>query len=282
MKTYLSVGIGDMMCLDSLLHQEERDRISEIYWACRFGRDIIPLFHGNNFYPNLKGHYTIPDEVGFNEMVKLEGGVSGNFWHFRPDFERNFSIGLNLFGISHLRNELNVINAAQIFMDRERVFTNSSFLDSAVEEDVDWNSLGVSPKEYILFHFPTSTRPRTDIATIVDSDWIFIDELSKKENLKVIVITDTEIENKLTNAQILSKPNIKTVIALCKFAKFYAGCDSFASILSCKVLEPQRLFIKSHDQNIQKTVLSNVWLQRFFQPHSPSTISTFYKNYIGY
>ena len=43
MKTYISVGIGDMMCLDSVLTQEERNNISEMFWACRFGKDLIPL-----------------------------------------------------------------------------------------------------------------------------------------------------------------------------------------------------------------------------------------------
>lgn len=280
MKTYISVGIGDMMCLDSLMTQQERDRISEIYWACRFGKDIIPLFENNKFYPNLKAHHTIPDDIGSNAMSKLDI-TAVDFWHFRPDFVKNFEVGLSLFNLTHFKSSLNVINAAGYFLDRDKKFTNSSFLDSANQNEVNWEDIGVVPENYILFHYPTSTRPRTDIATINDSDWTFIDSLSKDTNLKVIIISDTEIDKKIENSLILLKPSIRSIVALTKFAKYYAGCDSFISILSSKVLDPKNIFIKSHDQNIEKTVMTNVWLQRFFQPHPPEVIRTFYKNYIG-
>ena len=37
MKTYISAGIGDLFFLDSILTTEEKESITEIYWACRFG-----------------------------------------------------------------------------------------------------------------------------------------------------------------------------------------------------------------------------------------------------
>ncbi len=280
MKTYLSVGIGDMMCLDSLLTQEERNKITEIYWGCRFGKDIIPLFEINKFYPNLKKHHTIPDEIGLAEMSRIDSGAL-NFWHFRPDFENNFRAALKIFEIESLRDELNIIDAASYFNNPNKTFTNSSFLDSANEDIVNWVDLGITPNNYILFHYPTSTRPRTDIATITDQDWSFIEQLSQKQNMKVIVISDCEIEKKVSNSIILVKPDIKQIVSLTKFAKFYAGCDSFVAILASKVLKPENLFVKSHDPNIQSTVLYHTWLQRFFQPNSPETISKFYKHYIG-
>lgn len=280
MKTYISVGIGDMMCLDSVLSQDERNQITEIYWACRFGNKIAPLMIDNPFYPNLTNQYFISDEEGSRKMSQLEPG-SESFWHFRPDFERNFQAGLELFNISNLRNEIWAINAAGIFLDRQRFFTNSSFLENAKLESVDWESLGVSTGNYILFHYPTSTRPRSDIASINDSDWNYINELSKKENLKVIIISDTEIEKKIDNSLILINPPIHSIISLTKFSSYYAGCDSFISILSAKVHTPDKLFIKSHNEDIQNHVLHSIWLQRFFLPHSPEEISSFYRNYIG-
>jgi hypothetical protein len=280
MKTYLSVGIGDMMCLDSLLTQDERNKISEIYWACRFGKDMIPLFDQNKYYPNLQKHHTVSDEVGITEMNRIDCNAV-NFWHFRPDFENNFVAGLRLFGIESLRTQLNIIDAAAYFNNPNKIFINSSFLDSATQEMVDWRELGVSPHNYILFHYPTSTRPRTDIATITQSDWDFVENLSQTTKLKVVVISDCDIEKKISNSIILVKPNIVKILALIKFTKYYAGCDSFVSILSSKILDPKHLFIKSHDPNIQSTVLSHTWLQRFFQPHRPDEISKFYKNFIG-
>lgn len=278
MKTYLSVGIGDMMCLDSVLTQNERNNISEIYWACRFGRHISPLLENNPFYPNLKHQYFISDDDGKRVMNTLDN-VAINFWHFRPDFQVNFDAGLSLFGLS--RESVNPINAASIFLDSSRIFTNSSFLDNATENDVNWKELKISPKKYILFHYPTSTRPRSDIATINNSDFEFINNLSNSTGLKIIIITDTDFNHNFTNFLTLKNPEIKSIVALCKYSEYYVGCDSFVSILCSKVLQPDNLYIKSHNSDIYNEVLRNTWLQRFFLPHQPQTIVKFYKNYIG-
>ena len=278
MKTYLSVGIGDMMCLDSVLTQEERNSITEIYWACRFGKDLIPLLENNSFYPNLKKQHTIPDDVGIERMNSLDSSAK-NFWHFRPDFKRNFEVGLSLFNLRI--DEIRAIDAASIFLDSSRRFTNSSFLDDVKIDDINWESLSLEPNNYILFHYPTSTRPRSDIASISGEDWNFVNSLSNEKNLKVVVVTDSDFDYKFDNGIILHRPSIRTIVALCKNAKIYAGCDSFVSILCSKILSPENLYIKSHNANIQSEVITNTWLQRFFLPHSPEEISTFYRNYIG-
>ena len=279
MKTYIALGIGDMMAIDALLTQEERNNISEIYWACRFGKDIAPLLINNTFYPNLKDQYIIDDSIGMDAMRMCDSNCI-NFWHFRPDFHRNYNIGLQLFGLENERESLNVIDGAGI-LNGTRTFTNSSFLDNAKLSDVLWDEIGVAPNEYILVHYPTSTRPRTDIAQIDDKDWKFIEELSNDTLLKIVIVTDTEINIEIPNSIILIKPNILSVIALTKFAKYYAGCDSFISILSSKILPTDNVFIKSHLSDIQNIVLNSVVFQNYFKPNSPETISKFYKNYIG-
>ena len=59
---------------------------------------------------------------------------------------------------------LQIVDAAFLFTDENRPFQQSSILKYAniIEED------------YILFHYPTSTRPRSDIAGISDSDVDFV------------------------------------------------------------------------------------------------------------
>ena len=98
MKTYVSLGIGDLFFLDSILTAEEKESISELYWACRFGYIMQRLMENNPSYPNLKAQYTIADEVGKDAMASLDP-IAIPFWHFRPDFQRNFEVGLKLFGI---------------------------------------------------------------------------------------------------------------------------------------------------------------------------------------
>ena len=69
MKTYVSLGIGDLFFLDSILTLEEKESISELYWACRFGYIMQRLMENNPSYPNLKAQYTIADEVGKEAMA---------------------------------------------------------------------------------------------------------------------------------------------------------------------------------------------------------------------
>lgn len=281
MKTYLSVGIGDMMCLDSLLVQEERDSITEIYWACRFGKVLAPLMQNNPGYPNLKQQYFIDDEVGKNAMIQLDP-VAVPFWHFRPDFARNFQIGLSLFGLN--ANEVQAIDVAGTFAEvcdavkkgvpRDKLFYQSTFIKHAKLPPY---------QNYILFHYPTSTRPKQDISQINESDWKFVEELSQKTNMKVVVVSDHEINVPLSNFDLLINPDIQLVVDLVAYCEYYAGCDSFCSILAAKRLSKERLYVKTHDANITSNLLGGNcgFMYSYFNPHLPQDIAYFYKPYLG-
>lgn len=261
-----------MVCLDSLLTQEERNSITEIFWACRFGRDIEPLISNNPYYPNVIKHHYIDDEVGMNAMAGLDP-VAMPFWHFRPDFHENKAVGLRLFNESG--HDMHFIDAAKIIYFSDIPFIESTFLLNATIKELPASA----PTNYILFHYPTSTRPRSDIAEINRDDWAFISNLSKETGYSVIIISDHNIEPPLENHTLLVKPSIRSVIALAKFASFYAGCDSFVAGACCKSLEADRLFIKSHNPNITSHILSRGI--RHFLPHDSITVSKFYKSYIG-
>lgn len=274
MQTYLAVGIGDMMCIDSLMSQKERESISEIYWGCRFGKNIAPLIDHNKYY-NVKKHHFISDDIGQKAMRKTKDYnlTKDSFWHFRPDIEPDFSIGKELFKI----NNITPIQSVGMVMDPNRTYQGSSFLMSAKYDDVDWGKLKIDPFKYILMHYPTSSRPRTDIAQINENDWNFIEKLSTNKKLKVIIITDTDIESPLNNCLILKEPPLTSIIALCKYAEYYFGCDSFTAILSCKVLSHKKLFIKTHDRNIYSKLPNHTWLKKYFLPHKYQFIQHFYR-----
>jgi hypothetical protein len=281
MKTYLSVGIGDMMCLDSLLVDGERESITEIYWACRFGKVLAPLMENNPGYPNLKKQYFIDDEIGKNAMANLDP-VAIPFWHFRLDFPRNFQTGLSLFSLSS--EDVQAIDVAGTFAEvcdgvkrgvpKENLFFESTFIKYSNKP---------SYSNYILFHYPTSTRPKQDIAQITDNDWKFVEELSLKTNKKVVVVSDHEIKIPLSNFEVLINPDIQLIVDLISHCDYYAGCDSFCSILASKRLPKENLYVKTHDVNITTNLLNGNcgFMYSYFNPHSPENIAHFYKPYIG-
>ena len=275
MKTYLSVGIGDMMCLDAIMTQSERESITEIYWGCRFGKDIAPIIDFNNFY-KVKKHHFIEDEVGANNMKRTHqyNPAKNLFWHYRPDIEPDYTIGKELLNINS--NEVLPLDAVKAVLDVNKTYQGSSFLMSSSSSDIIWANLGSIPFNYILMHYPTSTRPRTDIATIDNDDWNFINKLSKKTDLKVIIITDKPLNPPIDNFLVLEKPPLISVIALSKYAGYYVGCDSFIAILSCKVLPPHKLFIKTHDKNIHDRLPTYTWIKKYFLPHDYKAIQQFY------
>ena len=268
MKTYISVGVGDMICLDSLLSQEEKNNITEIYWACRFGKDIAPLIKNNKNYPNLTNQYFIDDNLG-KKMMQIVDSNAVNFWHFRPDFKNSFDIGCSLLNID---SNINVIDTSAIFADPERKYTGSSFIERPKIFDF----------EYLLFHYPTSTRPRSDIASIDDNDWNFVKEYAKSNNLEIIVISDHEITPPIENYLLIVNPDINILFDIAANSSAYAGCDSFCAILSTKFLDKEKIFIKSHNPNISNEILFNNVQQKYFLPYSPVEISQFYKSYIGF
>jgi hypothetical protein len=269
MKTYISAGIGDMVLLDSILTLEEKSTISEIYWACRFGKCLIPLFEDNPEYPNLISQHIINDNIGKKVMEQMQP-IAVPFWHFRPDYPSNYEIGLNLFGLKI--DEVQAIDATKCFMDTTRGYVGSSFIK---------NAKPVNMKNYMVLHYPTSTRPRSDIASISNDDWNFIDQFSKEKNIKVIVISDCQIDIPLSNYRHLINPNIIYIVDLIASCNYYAGCDSFCAHLASKVLPKENLFIKSHESDIKNKLLTTTF-SRAFLPHSPEDVSQFYKTYIGY
>ena len=269
MKTYISTGIGDMVFLDSILTLEEKATMTEIYWACRFGKDLVPLLENNPDYPNLTDQYTIDDEVGKAEMAKIQP-IAVPFWHFRPDYQPNFSVGLRLFGLTE--DEVQAVDASGCFDDPTRPFVGSSFIKNAKPVDI---------KNYIVFHWPTSTRPRSDIATISNEDWQFVDNLSKDKGMRVMVIADSQIDVPLHNYELLVKPDIHYIVDLIASCDYYAGCDSFCAHLASKVLPKEKLFVKSHEGGIKDKLL-NTPFARVFLPHPPEDVAQFYKPYIGH
>jgi hypothetical protein len=268
MKTYLSVGIGDMCFLDSILTKKEKESISEIYWACRFGYVIKELLENNPDYPNLISHHTIDDETGKKYMAQLDP-VAVPFWHFRPDFEKNFEVGLNLFGIKNEWNNQNlqIVDAAFLFTDESRLFQESSILKYSKKIDED----------YILFHYPTSTRPRSDIADISKSDMEFINTLSKETGLVVKIISDHYVDLDIDDQELFYNIPITDVRDLVANCNYYVGCDSFCAHLASNILPKENIFIKL-SPNFSGW---NAWLLRAFMPHSPEDVKQFYKPYIG-
>lgn len=274
MKTYLSVGIGDMMCFDTLMTQKERESITEIYWGCRFGKDIAPIIDHNVFY-TVKKHHFIEDKIGAENMKRTYqyNPTKDLFWHYRPDIEPDYTIGKELLNITS--ENLHHLDAVKMVFDENRTFQGSSFLLNARLSDIKWGTLGI-PTGYILMHYPTSTRPRTDIATINNEDWEFINKLSRKTGLKVVIISDTPIQPPLDNYMTLEQVTMISIIALSKYASYYVGCDSFCAILSSKVLPPHKLFIKTHDQNIYRRLPTYTWIKKYFLPHDYKDIQEFY------
>ena len=268
MKTYVSLGIGDLFFLDSILTKEEKESISEIYWACRFGYVMKKLMENNPSYPNLTVQHTIDDEVGKSAMAGLDP-VAVPFWHFRPDFSRNFEVGLDLFNIRYEwdNSNLQTIDAVSMFFDDTRPFQESSFVKHSNKIDED----------YIVFHYPTSTRPKNDIAEITKEDLNFVNELSKETGYIVKIISDCDINLEIDNQELLINPEITYVRDLVSNCKYYAGCDSFCSILAAKALPKENIFIKT-SPNFTGW---NNWLLRAFLPHSPEEVKQFYKPYIG-
>ena len=91
------------------------------------------------------------------------------------------------------------------------------------------------------------------------------------------IISDHEVDLAIDNQKLLVNTPITEVKDYVVGCKYYAGCDSFCSILAAKALPKENLFIKT-SPNFTGW---NNWLFRAFLPHSPEEVQQFYKSYIG-
>lgn len=295
MKTFISAGIGDAFCMDSILTQSERESITEIYWGCKYGKVLAPIFETNPSYPNLiKQHVMLEEDVikYFDEHFPPNYNHHGNprccsFWHFKNspgDYNHrdSFNIAAGIFGIS--LSEINQdFTPSRFFLDPNRTFDKSTFIEISQMSDFNWEQYNIKPQNYILMQHSSDNRPKSDISSINERDWEIVEKISQERNLPVVIITDRrDVEVPLTNYIILNvfdfplENSLKMIVALCKNCSYYAGLDSYVGILASKVLTPDNLYVKSYNRNITQDLSSNVWLHKFFMPHNVEDIKSFY------
>jgi hypothetical protein len=295
MKTFIGAGIGDAFCMDSILNQSERDSITEIYWGCKYGRVLAPIFEKNTFYPNLVKQYIMEEEnviKYFDERFGQNYNHHGNpracsFWHFKNspgDYNHrdSFNIAAGIFGIN--LSEINQdFSPSRFFLDPNRKFDKSTFIELSKLSDFDWEKYNIEPNKYILMQHSSDNRPKSDIGSINDRDWEIAENISKERNLPVVIITDRrDVQVPLSNYIILNvfdfplEVSLINIVALCKYCSYYIGLDSYVGILASKVLTPDNLYVKSYNRNITDDLSTNVWLHKFFMPHSVDEIKSFY------
>ena len=93
----------------------------------------------------------------------------------------------------------------------------------------------------------------------------------------VKIIADHNVDLAIDNQVLLVNPSITNVRDIVANCNYYAGCDSFCSILAAKALPKENMFIK-----ISPNFTGwNNWLYRAFLPHSPEEVRQIYKQHIG-
>lgn len=287
-----STGIGDAFCLDCLFTQEFRESITEIYWACKYGEPLSHVFKNNFFYKNLKQQHFLKEnniKSFFENKFGKDYQHHSNphvckFWHFKDDpsdwnHRHGYQLAHEVFG---LNEKIKFFNNFSVLKQKQN-FNGSSFLNNANRNDFDWQKYNIYPNEYILVHQSSDNRPKSDISSMNEEDWKIINKISIEQNKKVVIITDqSNLKVPLKNYLIINvfdlciEKSLINICALCKYSYYYAGLDSYVSILCAKALSSDKLYIKTHDQNIYKTLENNMLLQNFFLPHDTKTIQQFY------
>lgn len=272
MKTYMCGGIGDMICMDSVLTQEERESITEIYWGHVQQHRLAYILDNNKFYKNLKKHYFLNDETARN---LFPDDSAKNMWHYRGDISEHFDIALRLHNISSDQiRDWTCIN----FFNREN-YTGSTFMLNAQITDLDWHKYNLKPFEYILCQTSSSVRPgdHKHQHPLNATDWGRLHQEAVEKKLKIVAITDKDMDIPIPDVTLLKFPDLKEIICLAKYCHSYAGIDSFVSILAAKVLPADKLYIKHFlpdcSQRIPNSYKS---MQVHFLPHKLSDILKFY------
>ena len=235
------------------------------------GKYLKGVLEKNYFYNISKQHF-INDEEARRAWCSIEPPSEQYEWNFRPDFPQRFAKAKELLGFD---DNINIIDTMQIFNQRS-TYTGSTFL---MCDQYKLNCDDLHSGEYILFHYPTSTRPRGCIATFNNDDWQYINRLSIAHNKRIVVVTDVDFEHCLNKQTLVLKlPSFETIISLCKHAYMFVGCDSFMSILCSKVLSKEHMLVKTHwDIPVEQILQKQPILPNYYLPHDVESLKYFYR-----
>ncbi len=246
----LTGGIGDVIAIESMMTDIERQSIDCIFYATRAAKPCIELFNNLPTFPKLKNQALLwknfTNIFGFNSKEQLVEKLCA----YQPDELQNT--------VRKLISGVEDWSIAKIFYEN-RQYTYSSFINCKLTSIEKFNL----PKNYYCI-CPTSSNDKRDNKRDYNMmDWQCTLGILKSKNMFGVVINNDDsyipIDNQIINLN--NKTNIKEAIEIMKSASGYIGIDTALSVMAAKLFKKENIIVKSLNEHCY------TWAHVYYTPH---------------
>ena len=249
----LTGGVGDIIAIESMMTDEERQSIDCMFYATRAAKPCIELFTNLTTFPKLKKQALLwknfTNIFGFNSKEQLVGKLCA----YQTDELQNT--------LRKLVSGIEDWSIAKIFFENNRQYTYSSFIKNNLISIKKFNL----PKNYYCICPASSNDKRDDKRDYNQTDWQHTLELLKSKNMFGVVINNNDDDSNIPSEHPIinlnNKTNIKEAIEIVKRADGYIGIDTALSVIATKLLPKENIIIKSLNDHCYR------WAHIYYTPH---------------
>lgn len=241
---FWSLGIGDLLTLDSFIPDFFYNKIKKIFLFTSINETFRKLIKSNKNYSNAEVIFA-DNQYDKGEIYKIDGYI------------KSFC----------LRNKININECFQDdlliwktpFIEGIKPKISSFFTQQLCKINYDF----LSRDFCVIFPITKNTRDRR---FFTPNDWKETIKILKYNKLQGIVIgNDKSDVPKIKNIlDLTGKTTITEALEITKKAKCYIGIDSFSSTLAMQVFKKEDIYIKSTEPHLFENI-------KFFSPFKDET-----------
>lgn len=245
----LTGGVGDVIAVESLMTDAERQSINCIYYATRAAKPCMELFDKLPTFPQLKKQTVIWKDFSKIFCFHDKQHLADKLCAYQPNALQELARKL----IAPIED----YSIKKIFPEN-RPYTYSSFINLKL---ISIKKFALPASYYCIC--PYSNNDKRNLRRDYDSaDWGQTLKILKNRNSFGVVINigDEPIPQDPHIINLSNKTDIKEAIEIIKHAQGYIGIDTAFSVIATKVFRLENIIIKSLNEHCFN------WAHIYFKP----------------
>jgi len=241
---FWSLGIGDLLTLDSFVPDFFYSKIKKIFLFTSINETFKKLIKSNKNYSNTEIIFA-DNQYDKGEIYKIDNYIKSFCLDKKIDINECFQDDLLIWKTP--------------FIEGIKPKISSFFTQQLCQIDYDFLK-----KDFcVILPITKNTRNRR---FFTDNDWKETIKILKYNKLQGIVIgKDKSDVPKIKNiTDLTGKTTITEALEITKKAKYYIGIDSFSSTLAMQIFKEENIYIKSTESHLFENI-------KFFSPFKNGT-----------
>ncbi len=236
MRVLLTCGIGDFFAIEQMLTQEEREKVTEVYYATPAALSLAAFLSATGIWPNVQRHTHLHAIAEAAFAIERKAELQDKI------IDYDMYAGLTDWGIHPLAEE---VKAGKRKMGKSAVL-----------------SVKAKPRftfPYVVIH-PYSENVRTPLRDLAAPDWSLVISRLQEIDVKGVVVNHGS-EQAPKHPRLIDLTNQLNFLEACdvvRGAKAFVGCSSCFSVLAAMTMP---VVVKGHA--LLKDTWASIYYQRF-------------------